>query len=368
MKNFKKIRIILIIFLLLFAALTIADIVSARAGRSSSSSSRSYSKSSSSSSKSYSRSSSSSYSSKSYSSSNKSSSYSSSYNKSYGSGNYNTYKSSNYSSGRPSSYSGGYGSYPYSAPLIRRSFFGFTRENNGGSYSSRSSYGGSYGSSNHSGDGSFGVEGWIGLIILIIMFRLFIAFITWIFRGFKYVISSVVPQFQNGAGVYNGQAGLSPAGYSGSFAGISGLDGNIRNEDIELRVKEVFFKVQKAWTERDQRIASDCMSPRLYEKHKFDTDEMITNNEINILENLRLIEVRIIELNDGPAIGESSRSVQNCGRLSAYIRASAVDYIIDASTRDLIEGDRNASEEFVEIWKFLKGPEDWIVDEIIVKE
>ena len=360
MKNLKKIKSILLIFSILFASWSIADDVFARAGRSTSSSSRSYSKSSGSS---YS---SKSYSSKSYSSSGKSSSYSSSYNKSYSSGSYNTYKSSNYSSSRPSSYSGGYGSSPYSAPLVRRSFFGFTREGYGGSYSPRSSYGSSYGSSNYSGDGSFGFEELTGLIILLIMFRLFVAFISMVFRCFRYVGSAIVSPFRNAAVYSGGSPGT--GGSSGSFADMAGAGGDIRNDDIELRVREVFFKVQKAWAERDQRLASDCMSPRLYEKHKTDTDEMITNNEINILENLKLIEVRIIELNDGPAIGESPRGAQNCGRLSAYIRASVIDYIIDASTRELIEGDRNSPEEFAEIWKFLKGPEDWIVDEIIIKE
>ncbi|HNY10660.1 MAG TPA: TIM44-like domain-containing protein [Candidatus Wallbacteria bacterium] len=347
MKNFKKIKSILLILGVLFAMVSIADNVSGRAGRSRSSASRSYSKSSSSS-----------YSGKNYSSYGKSGSYGSSYNRTYGSG-YNANKNSVYSSSRPAIYSSGYGSSPYSAPLIRRSFFGFSRENYGGSYSPRSSHGASYGSSNYSGDGSFGFEELTGLIILLIMFRLFVAFISLCFRAVKYVFFIIISPFRSVAVNQGGTL---------SRAGVVSSGSEIRNDDIELRIREVFFKVEKAWAERDQRMASDCMSPRLYEKHKRDTDEMIANNEINVLENLKLIEVRIIELNDGPAIGESAIGTRNCGRLSAYIRASVVDYFISASTRELIDGDRNSPEEFAEVWKFLKGPEDWIVDEIIVEE
>lgn len=57
-------------------------------------------------------------------------------------------------------------------------------------------------------------------------------------------------------------------------------------EKIKKRVEETFFVVQKAWLIRDQNIAKDFVTKRLFDKHKAQTDLMIEQHRINKLENI----------------------------------------------------------------------------------
>ena len=45
-------------------------------------------------------------------------------------------------------------------------------------------------------------------------------------------------------------------------------------EKIRARIEEIYFAVQDAWTKRDQNIAKEYMSQRIYKKHKQQTDAM----------------------------------------------------------------------------------------------
>src|ERR1700750_1596342 len=67
---------------------------------------------------------------------------------------------------------------------------------------------------------------------------------------------------------------------------------------IRHRVDEVFFKVQQAWMERNQDLAKDCMSSALYQKHKLQTDQLLAQKRKNVLENINLMEVRIVDVED----------------------------------------------------------------------
>ena len=55
------------------------------------------------------------------------------------------------------------------------------------------------------------------------------------------------------------------------------------NEDaIRARIEQTFFHVQNAWMARDQNLARSFMSDRLFEKHKLQTDDMISQHKQNI--------------------------------------------------------------------------------------
>jgi hypothetical protein len=65
---------------------------------------------------------------------------------------------------------------------------------------------------------------------------------------------------------------------------------------INHRVNEVFFKVQRAWMERNQDLAKDCLSDGIFQKHKLQTDQMIAQRRKNMLENINLTQVDIVDV------------------------------------------------------------------------
>ena len=122
--------------------------------------------------------------------------------------------------------------------------------------------------------------------------------------------------------------------------------------DIEI----AYFKVQEAWMKRDQTIAKDYMSKRLFSKHKAQTDFMIEQHRKNILQNINLIESRIVQVAD---YKDDSKDM-----MWVYIKGSMIDYIINDQTNKVISGSPNEAEQFTELWKFIRGPEGWVLDEI----
>ena len=124
---------------------------------------------------------------------------------------------------------------------------------------------------------------------------------------------------------------------------------------IRNRISQVFFKVQQAWTERDQNIARDCMSSAIFEKHKMQTDQMISQHRRNVLEDINLIETDIVDVEDFT----DNRKDQ----FWVYVKGSMIDYTVDDKTGSLVSGNEKA-EKFTELWKFLRIGDTWVLDEI----
>ncbi|MCX6231209.1 MAG: Tim44-like domain-containing protein [Bacteroidetes bacterium] len=122
------------------------------------------------------------------------------------------------------------------------------------------------------------------------------------------------------------------------------------------RVEEVFFKVQKAWSERDQELARDCMSDRIYQKHKMQTDEMIAKGTKNVLERINLKEVMIFSVSD--------YKDDSLDTFSARIEGSMIDYHKEELTGIIISGDIAQPDSFTEIWTFIRIGNKWVLDEI----
>jgi len=144
----------------------------------------------------------------------------------------------------------------------------------------------------------------------------------------------------------------------------SGMLNRIKNADpswdpdrIRDRVRKTYFSVQRAWMARNQDIAKEFMSEKLYAKHKIMTDAMIARHEKNILDE--------IELLDSKAVSVEDHSGGDHDILWIYITGSMIDYKINDATGDIIKGDRSKKEKFNELWKFIKNSQgEWILDEI----
>lgn len=125
---------------------------------------------------------------------------------------------------------------------------------------------------------------------------------------------------------------------------------------MKARIEEIYFKVQSAWMERNQDLAKDCMSDRIYLKHKLQTDEMLRNGRKNILAKVNLKDATIFSVSD----------FQNddLDTFAAHISGSMIDYEVDDVTGTILSGDSSKIESFTEIWHFIRQNNQWVLDEI----
>ena len=138
---------------------------------------------------------------------------------------------------------------------------------------------------------------------------------------------------------------------------IEKFDSSWNLNKIKSRVEIAFFKIQEAWMARDQDIAKDYMSQRLYLKHKAQTDQMIRENKKNILENINLTKAQVVSVAD---YKDDSKD-----QVWVHISGEMIDYIINTDTGNLISGEKNKTESFTELWSFTKNDKnEWVLDEI----
>jgi len=277
--------------------------------------------------------------------------------RSYGSSSRSYGSGSSYS--RSSSYGSGYGSSSYGS--------GYGSSSYGSGY--RRSYGSGYGSSRYYGR-SGGSSIFTIVIIIVIAVLVFIVFIFLKNRNNSYDGGDYASgsSFASG-GTYG--SGMAASSFSGG--GYSYGRSAVRNPDAEARVRHVFNMVQRAWAERDQYIASDCMSENMFREHKAETDQMISDRERNVLENITIHEITITKFSDSQGSSgydsglEPSSSTYGGGRavMEARISASMIDYVIDENTGSIIDGDANAPDRFTETWRFIKNENGWVLDEIV---
>ncbi len=133
-------------------------------------------------------------------------------------------------------------------------------------------------------------------------------------------------------------------------------DSGWRMESLKQRIEECFFKVQEAWTERNQDLARGYISRRLYDKHKAQTDLMIKDGEKNILKNINLIEAKIVEAID---YTDNSKDL-----FRVYIKGSMIDYTVTDPGGEVIKGKPEETGKFTELWKFTREDGRWVLDEI----
>lgn len=95
--------------------------------------------------------------------------------------------------------------------------------------------------------------------------------------------------------------------------------------------KDVFVKIQSAWSVRDWKIIRPFESNELFEQHNAQLNEYINNNKINVIEK---INVESAELMNYRVDGDNEI-------LEVYLRAVMRDYVINATTKEVIEGNPN---------------------------
>lgn len=132
--------------------------------------------------------------------------------------------------------------------------------------------------------------------------------------------------------------------------------GGIFNKDqVNNRVEEVYFSVQNSWCNRNMTFSKEHMSLRLYNEYTFRVNEMIREDEINILEDIRLLDVQLEAV---------CTDIMN-PFIIVKIKGSMFDYWQTYSTGIIKKGNRNKKTNFVEHWKFIVENNRFVLDEII---
>ena len=229
----------------------------------------------------------------------------------------------------------------------------------GGGFSGGGSSGGgfSFGGSSSSGSStSVGELGGAGAALLFGGIGVFIVFI---------IISAVTKSVRGGiSNLAAGQMVGLPSTFSGQqntmlgnadsarvkskaeldagVAKITAHDPAFNEADFLSDVNRAFFTIQQAWTERKPDLSRQVMHDGIWNQHKFQIDQYISQNKQNVLENLAIQNTRMVAAN----------SDESFDTIVVRYFASCADYDIDLSNdkRKVIRGSQK-----IEHWA-----EDWV--------
>ncbi len=123
--------------------------------------------------------------------------------------------------------------------------------------------------------------------------------------------------------------------------------------EIQVRISDVFFEVQKAWMARDLLSVEHFISERFYRSNLHHIQWLNDRGWINVLEAMKVKEVKLIGIED--YLDDSK------DKFSAFIKFAMTDFYIDENTRRYTGGN-TAVTTFEEIWHFVKKENYWVVD------
>ena len=110
---------------------------------------------------------------------------------------------------------------------------------------------------------------------------------------------------------------------------IQEIDPDFSADKFTTWAREVFMKLQEAWTAREWKTIRPFESEELFAQHNSQLNEYIRNNKINVVEKIAIKRCTLKEFHvDG------DKEV-----LTVYLFAIMRDYVIDATTRQVLESD-----------------------------
>ena len=107
-------------------------------------------------------------------------------------------------------------------------------------------------------------------------------------------------------------------------------DPNFDAEAFTSWVKEVYLKLQVAWTEKNWNSVRALESTSLYSQHSTQLEDHIRSKTTNVLEKVCIENVRIKEFIENPDGNDT---------LVVILSSTLRDYVIDDETRRVLEGD-----------------------------
>lgn len=111
---------------------------------------------------------------------------------------------------------------------------------------------------------------------------------------------------------------------------IKMIDPLFNEEEFNQKAKMLFVKMQNAWTDRNWEEIRPFESDELFEQHKMQIDGYIRSNTINVMDRICVLYSKLYKFEQ-----TGDKDI-----LDVVIKARMSDYIIDATTKDVIKGDR----------------------------
>ena len=111
---------------------------------------------------------------------------------------------------------------------------------------------------------------------------------------------------------------------------IKQIDPNFSEEKMLVFAKDLFVKLQNAWTARDWEPMRPFETESLFEQHKNQVQGYINTNKINVMDRIAVNYATIYDFRQ-----EGDRDI-----LDIALKSTMKDYIIDATTKELLEGSK----------------------------
>lgn len=135
------------------------------------------------------------------------------------------------------------------------------------------------------------------------------------------------------------------------LADIQQFDPTFNEAAFQDQGMDLFFKIQGAWANRDMSSVRHLLSDEVFRYLQEGVDRLKAQKRINRLENIAVRSVDITE-----AWQESGSDY-----ITARIYANLLDYDVDESTGQVVEGSKTESVKFEEYWTFTRpvGRNPW---------
>ena len=127
-------------------------------------------------------------------------------------------------------------------------------------------------------------------------------------------------------------------------AKIKEVDPMFNKEEFIANAKSLFVKLQQAWTDRDWSVIRVFETNELFEQHKNQLQGYINNNQINVMDR---ICVNYANLYSFEQIGDKDI-------LKVRLNSRMADYIIDATTKQVLRGDKTTERVNTYILTFVR--------------
>ena len=108
---------------------------------------------------------------------------------------------------------------------------------------------------------------------------------------------------------------------------------------------DTFFKIQAAWANRDMATVRTLLTDEMYRIFQADTEALKAQKKINRLENIAVRSVDITE-----AWQESGSDF-----ITVRVLANLLDYNVDETTGQVVEGSKTDPVKFEEYWTFTRS-------------
>lgn len=176
-----------------------------------------------------------------------------------------------------------------------------------------------------------GSSGFLGVLFLVFFIIVIVVIVIVINKKSKNTNSS--ESFDSGMsnGYSNSEPNISEAQVENQ---IRAIDPDFSREEFLSWAKDVFVKLQYAWSDRNLDILRCFETPQLFEHHRGQIKRYINNRQINKLEKVSINWAKLFEFKQ-----DGSREV-----LSVLMNTKMIDYIFDERKNEIIKGSNNKFE------------------------